>query len=226
MVTTNTALTTIREGQQDDLLRIVAIHRGRTGDTDAELVALELLFEETVSDPLTTAEANDLIENLHIYRDDGSDNFESGADTLVVTVDTLSLITGTQTVTFGDGETNETEVSSVGSVDVFVAKYYSNGVLAWVKNAGGTEWDEGHDITFLSDGFCIVTGQFRGMAAFGQGENQGTQLVSAGSGDLFVAKYRPDGSLVWATSCGGAMPWATLPRMFSVATTWLHSLTT
>jgi hypothetical protein len=88
----------------DDVLRIVAAHRGRVGDTDAELTTFELLFEESAGDPLTTAEANRLIESLHVYRDDASGTFEAGADTLVATVDTLSLAGGAQTITFTDGD--------------------------------------------------------------------------------------------------------------------------
>jgi hypothetical protein len=59
------ALATIITSQQDDLLRIVASYQGRTDDTEAELATFELLFEESVSDALTTVEANNLIKNLH-----------------------------------------------------------------------------------------------------------------------------------------------------------------
>ena len=106
LATTNTAPGTIIAGHQDDVLRIVATHRGRAGDTDAELVTFDLLFEESAGDPLTTTEANALIEALHIYRDNGSGSFEPGADTLITTVFTLSLTAGTQTVTFADGDPN------------------------------------------------------------------------------------------------------------------------
>lgn len=64
----DTAPATIITGQQDDLLRIVASHQGCTDDTEVELATFELLFEESAGDPLTTAEANNLIENLHIAR--------------------------------------------------------------------------------------------------------------------------------------------------------------
>jgi hypothetical protein len=47
------------------MLRIVASHRGRTDDMEAELATFELLFDESVSNALTTAEAANLIENLH-----------------------------------------------------------------------------------------------------------------------------------------------------------------
>jgi len=106
LTTTDTAPAEIDAGEQDDILRVVATHRGRAGDTDVELVTFELLFEESAGDPLTTAEANNLIENLYVYRDNGSGSFEPGADTLVATIGTLSLAAGTQTVVFADGDSD------------------------------------------------------------------------------------------------------------------------
>jgi hypothetical protein len=43
----DTAPGTIITGQQDDVLRVVVSHRGRTGDTEAELATFELLLEES-----------------------------------------------------------------------------------------------------------------------------------------------------------------------------------
>ncbi len=106
LATSDTAPSSLMEGESDDFLKIVATHRGRPGDTDLELAGIELLFEESADDPLTTTEADNLIENLHIYRDDGSGSFESGSDTLVTTVSTLSLTSGRQTVSFADGDPN------------------------------------------------------------------------------------------------------------------------
>ncbi|MDP3938715.1 MAG: thrombospondin type 3 repeat-containing protein, partial [Deltaproteobacteria bacterium] len=96
----------IMEGTQDDALKITATHRGRAGDNDVELVTFDLLFEEMAGDALTSAEANNLIENLHIYLDDGSTVFESGSDTLVATVVSLSLAAGVQTASFTDNDVN------------------------------------------------------------------------------------------------------------------------
>ena len=56
--------------------------RGHAGDGDEELARLELLFEEAPGDPLSSAEADALIETLAIYRDTGSGVFEAGSDTL------------------------------------------------------------------------------------------------------------------------------------------------
>ena len=107
LATTDTSPAMIADGQADDVLKIVATHRGRTGDTDLELVTLGLLFEESAGDPLTTTEAHDLIENLKIYVDGNANGtFEIADDSLVMTVPSLSLTAGVQIVTFNDGDPN------------------------------------------------------------------------------------------------------------------------
>ncbi len=102
--TTNTAPDDLLDGETDDLLRIDAFHLGRAGDTDIELATFELLFEESPGDPLTTDEANAVIEELSIYLDaDESGAFEIASDTEVVAIDPLSLDGGRQEVTIPDG---------------------------------------------------------------------------------------------------------------------------
>jgi len=120
--------------------------------------------------------------------------------------DGSSLITGSfqGTATFGQGEPNETTLSSTPyRRDVFVAMYDPDGALLWAKRAGGTESDEGFGISALSGGGSIVTGYFEDAAVFGPGEPNETTLTSTGSHDLFVANYNPDGSLAWAKRAGG-----------------------
>ena len=70
-----------------------------------ELASLDLLFEETAADPLTSDEANALIDVIRIHLDDGSGDFD-GADTQVAVVETLSLTAGLQTISFTDGDAN------------------------------------------------------------------------------------------------------------------------
>jgi hypothetical protein len=50
----------------------------------------------------------------------------------------------------------------------------------------------------------VVTGFINGTAVFGAGEVNETTLVSAGSNEMFVARYNADGTLAWAKRAGGA----------------------
>ena len=103
--TTSTAPAMVQLPSQHAVLRIDAVHNGRVGDTDVELATLELLFDDGTT-PLTSGQANSLIEDLHVYLDNGSGSFEPGSDTLVTTVGTLALTSGVQAVSFPDGNAN------------------------------------------------------------------------------------------------------------------------
>lgn len=85
----------------------------------------------------------------------------------------------------------------------FVAKFTSDGRVEWVKRTGGSYWNEYRDIAVLPDDSVVLTGTMDDVAVFGPGETGETALVSEGENDVFVAKYRPDGSLAWATRAGG-----------------------
>ena len=105
--------------------------------------------------------------------------------------DGSSIVTGyfTDTAVFGAGEPRETTLVSAGGDDICIARYNADGTLAWAKRAGGTGSDYGGGISIFSDGSSVVTGSFQDTAVFGAGEPNETMLVSAGWGDIFVAKY-------------------------------------
>jgi hypothetical protein len=88
------------------------------------------------------------------------------------------------------------------------------GVLCWVKHAGGDAGtgaffsvpeNAASGVAILSDGSIVATGGFLATATFGRGESGETTLTSTGldTADMFVARYWPDGSLVWAKQAGG-----------------------
>ena len=122
-----------------------------------------------------------------------------------------SYVTGNfaGTATFGEGEPNETSLTATGSSDrisdIFVAKYGPDGALQWATQAGGSAQDFGVGIATSARGDSYVTGNFAGTATFGEGEPNETSLTSAGSIDIFMAKYGPDGALLWATRAGGSV---------------------
>jgi len=108
-------------------------------------------------------------------------------DSMVVTGDFGGLMV------FGPGEPCQTELVNYFTdlYDIFIARYNTDGTLAWAKRAGGLGSDWGSGITALSDDSAVITGRFIDMAIFGMGEPGETILESYGSGDIFVALYYP-----------------------------------
>lgn len=121
--------------------------------------------------------------------------------------DGSAVVTGAfqGTATFGQGETNATTLVSQGGRDVFVARYNSDGTVAWAKRAGGTGLEDyGNGVAPLADGSALVTGWFQGTANLGAGEANAITLVSAGQTDIFVARFNADGTVAWAKRAGGS----------------------
>jgi len=80
---------------------------------------------------------------------------------------------------------------------------YSSGDLIWAKRAGGPSNCDGSALATLSDDTVVVTGSFNSTATFGEGEPYEVILESDGDSDLFIARYNPDGTLIWANRAGG-----------------------
>ena len=91
-----------------------------------------------------------------------------------------------------------TLVSDGSWPDIFIAKYNDSGELIWVRQAGGSNYDQGFDIVFDSFGNSIITGQFYETASF-----DNIKISSAGYNDIFIAKYNSFGDAVWAKRAGG-----------------------
>ncbi|NQT26708.1 T9SS type A sorting domain-containing protein [candidate division KSB1 bacterium] len=69
--------------------------------------------------------------------------------------------------------------------------------FSWITTAGGTERDALWDLAIDQNGNCYVVGSFNGTASF-----NGTNLISQGYNDIFVAKYNASGNLIWAHKFG------------------------
>jgi hypothetical protein len=94
---------------------------------------------------------------------------------------------------------NGTSLTSVGSSDIFVAKYDDSGEFQGAKKAGGILDDEGKGIAVDGNGNSYVTGYFTGTAYF-----NGTSLIDVKqNGDIFVAKYNGNGDVQWVRQAGG-----------------------
>ncbi len=102
------------------------------------------------------------------------------------------------TATFGVGEPAETTLNERGP---FVARFEASGELRWVRAA--TDDTPGltgtlYRVGTAADGSCIVAGSFVQRLTFGS-----TEVVSAGSNDVFVARYDAQGRLLWVRRDGG-----------------------
>jgi len=97
------------------------------------------------------------------------------------------------TVNFGGGPL----VGAGVSYDIFVAKYNASGAHLWSQRFGSTSNDHGYGVAVDGSGNVVVTGGFSGTVNFGGGN-----LVSAGLGDFFVAKYDASGVYLWSQRFG------------------------
>jgi hypothetical protein len=112
---------------------------------------------------------------------------------------------------FGEGEANETTLVDPHLGDIFIARYYPDGSLAWAKRAGGFGYDSVAGITTCSDDSVVITGCYGGncygnleSATFGSGEPGSVTLYGTVSyGSFYIAKYNSDGSLAWAKRAKG-----------------------
>lgn len=94
-----------------------------------------------------------------------------------------------------------TTLNNEGDGDVFIAKYDgSTGNVVWATGAAGNSTDQAYSVTADASGNCYVAGYFSSPSIlFGS-----TTLTnnSAGSYDIFLAKYDGSGNSVWAQRIG------------------------
>jgi len=120
------------------------------------------------------------------------------------------LLTGAfrDTVVWGEGEADETSVSTQGDgtdTDIYVVKLKQDGSLAWAGSAGSYGHDQGYSVEALSDGSALVTGSFEYRAFFGMGDKKETYVDAKGEKDIFVARYDPEGVFQWVRTAGSIM---------------------
>lgn len=92
--------------------------------------------------------------------------------------------------------------SNAGSNDIFIAKYGTAGNYLWANNFGSTGYDISYGIAVDGTGNAYITGYFTNTADFEPGAGT-TNLTTAGSADIFLAKYDASGNYVSAKSLGG-----------------------
>ncbi len=91
-------------------------------------------------------------------------------------------------------------LNSVGSSDIFVARYNAAGGHVWSKSLGQAEIDGGQSVVIDESGAVVLTGYFSGTVDFGGGP-----LVSNGSTDIYLVKYGPTGAHLWSVTYGSSL---------------------
>ena len=128
----------------------------------------------------------------------------SGKD-IDVNGDGVSVLTGSFQGSADFDEDGQTDVSVIGSADIFIASYDASGGLRWVRGAGGTEFDDGFGAAVDASGNGYVTGYFQGSQTLAGADFDGDgQVDVTGEGfEVFVAKYDASGMLEQVYSAGG-----------------------
>lgn len=110
-------------------------------------------------------------------------------------------ITGScqETVDFDPGA--GTSYLTAGMLNMYFAKYNTNGEYLWAKVVTG-DYSDGNSIAVDASGHVYVTGHFYYTTDFDPGVGT-ANLTPVGSYDAFFAKYTANGDYVWAKNIGG-----------------------
>lgn len=107
---------------------------------------------------------------------------------------------GTTDFDTGSGVFN---LTSLGSVDAYVAKLNSNGDFVWAKQLGGTGFDRAHALALDSEESVFTTGRFFGTVDFDPNANI-FNLTSSGNDDIFISKLDTNGNYLLAQNFGNS----------------------
>jgi hypothetical protein len=88
---------------------------------------------------------------------------------------------------------------SVFSINNHFAQTVHSANWTWALQGGGTGFDEARSVATDGLNNIFVLGDFNLTATFGE-----DTLISAGSEDVFVAKYSSNGDLIWIEQIGGS----------------------
>jgi len=162
--------------------------------------------------PLTSAGGSDLFvvkfdaNGAHLWSQRfGDEEFQSGGPIAADDLDHIVITGGLYgTLDFGGGP-----LTSAGANDVFVAIFDSGGDHLWSGRFGDVDEQYGTSVAAYGAGNIVLTGVLAGTANFGGGP-----LTSAGSDDIFVAKFSEEPLPVLITSFNAT------PRKGAVEVTW------
>lgn len=93
-------------------------------------------------------------------------------------------------------------LSSVGSTDIFFAKYDLNGNYVFAKQIGGSQNDQGNAIGLDNKKNIYLAGAFNGFVDFDPSIS--SYLLAGSNRDIFYAKYDSTGNFIYANKIGAS----------------------
>jgi len=141
-------------------------------------------------------------QNYEWAKSIGSPHFDDHGTSIAIDAQGNVFLTGIfgYTADFDPGTANS-NLTSAGSHDVFLAKYNNSGNYIWAKSIGGLGNDHVYSIALDKTGNIFITGTFEKTADFDPSIAT-ANLISASNADVFIAKYDSIGNYIWAKSFG------------------------
>jgi len=103
--------------------------------------------------------------------------------------------------TISFGTTTLTNAGSTSYADIFLAKYNSSGTVQWAKSVGGTSNDEANAVALDASGNIYLGGWYSSSSLH---FDTITLTNPVGYSKIFLTKYNPSGTAVWAKTAKGA----------------------
>ena len=112
-----------------------------------------------------------------------------------------AYVTGwfTDSATFASTDGSSKTVTGVGET-VFLAKYRSSGVLAWIQTGtvGSIFVNRGHGVAIEpTSGSLYITGVSQGSTTFSSSDGSANTVPGPGTWHMFLVKYDTDGNFKW-----------------------------
>ncbi len=105
-----------------------------------------------------------------------------------------------------DPGANASNVSSVGSYDIFIVKLDASRNFVWGKSVGGSSVDIVRDLVIGNNNELYLCGYFRNTSDFDPSSSINNLSTGGNSADGFILKLNSNGSFAYAKQIGGTSP--------------------
>ncbi|MBP7511825.1 MAG: gliding motility-associated C-terminal domain-containing protein [Bacteroidia bacterium] len=112
-----------------------------------------------------------------------------------------TTIGGNANITSSNG--SNTTKNIAGSTDALLIKANNMGIVSWVTQMGGSGADESGGVAIDREQNIYITGSYSGTASFTQTSGGSSNWFSFGSSDIYIAKYRTNGTIDYINRSGG-----------------------